>query len=445
MDTEVIANIPRLYTALSEWLFCVLYILVARKRFQGWKLWTIIIGALIVISVYQVIAGMLPLALWIPGMIGAVLLMFLFIYICVDLPFLTVGFFCTHAFIAAEFAASFEWQLYYFFIMEYPVNRSSLFEIGLLVAVYLLIFMGMYLLEKRYKYLRLNIKRNDLFSFISIAISIFAISNISFLNINTPISGQSQNEIHYIRTLVDFIGIILMYSQREHKLATQSQFEVAVLENILNKQYNQYRQSQELMDIINQKYHDLKHQIGIIRAEKDVNKREQYLQDLENDIKLYEAQYKTGNNVLDIILTTKGMYCIENNINFVCVVDGSLLDFISVMDLCSLFGNALDNAIESVMNIDDLEKRIIKLTVFTQNELLFIRFENYFENALKYENSQLVTTKKDRLHHGYGIKSIKNIVNKYHGNIHIDSNNNWFKLIVMFPLNQNQESGKLTE
>jgi len=133
----------------------------------------------------------------------------------------------------------------------------------------------------------------------------------------------------------------------------------------------------------------------------------------------------------------KSVACLESNINFTCVADGTLIDFMSVMDICSIFGNPLDNAIESVREIKNPEMRLIKLVVVAQNDLLIIRFENYFENHLKYENGQLATTKHDRFSHGYGIKSIKSVVDKYEGNVNINTEHNWFKLAILIPTNNN--------
>lgn len=432
---DSLLDIPRLYTAFAEWLFCLSYILFAKKRLKGFRLGLTIVGFLGIISAFQFGAGKLPIELWIPGMVIAVLLMFLFIYFTSDVNLFSAGFMCVQAFVLAEFAASFHWQIYYFITQSFQIDFRFLSEL-LLFLLYGLVFLAIYLLEARYrkKGLITEVRQNDLLSFAGIAIVIFAISNISFISANTPLSGRYPTEIFYIRTLVDFVGIVILYSQREHKLVINSQIELNQMENLLNKQYEQYNVSQESVDLINQKYHDLKNQIAIIRHESNQEKKEQYLQELEDDIKGYENQFKTGNHVLDTLLTSKTMACIEKNIHITCIADGNLLNFISTMDLCSMFGNALDNAIESVMSIEDAERRLIKLAVFSQNDLLLIRFENYYVNSLAYYNGNLVTTKKDRQFHGYGLKSIRSVVEKYHGSISITTDNNWFVLVILLPI-----------
>ncbi|MFA7106760.1 MAG: ATP-binding protein [Candidatus Izemoplasmatales bacterium] len=433
--SDPLLDIPRIYTGIAEWLFSLVYIIYAKKRFTGFKLYASIFGFCAAIIGFQLLAGILPIGLWIPGMVVAFLLMFLFIYCLTNQNIYSAGYVTVLAFVAAEFIASFHWQLYYYAVQTFHIEFNYLAEI-LLVIIYGGGFTSVYLLETRYykKGMIIEINQNDLLSFVGIGVMIFTVSNISFVSVNTPISGRYPAEIFYIRSLVDFAGLVILYSQREHKLAVKSRIELNAMESLLNKQYEQYSMSQDSIDIINQKYHDLKNQIIVIRSEKDDLKREKYLEDLENSIKAYEAQYKTGNQVLDTILTSKLLTCIENDITVTCVADGSLLDFIPTMDLCSIFGNALDNAIEGVMKIDDKDKRLIKIGVFSQNDLLLIKIENYFQNILEFHSGNLLTTKKDTRYHGYGLKSIKSIVDKHGGSISIKTDNNWFKLVILMPM-----------
>ena len=112
------------------------------------------------------------------------------------------------------------------------------------------------------------------------------------------------------------------------------------MQNVLQNQYVQYKQSRESIDLINYKYHDLKHQIAVLRSETDPEKRNEFLNHMEDEIRQYEAQNKTGNKVLDTVLTSKSLYCAKHGITFTCVADGTLLDFMDIMDICSIFGSA---------------------------------------------------------------------------------------------------------
>ena len=214
--------------------------------------------------------------------------------------------------------------------------------------------------------------------------------------------------------------------------------ELTAIDHMLNLQYRQYLDFKMNTEYISRQCHDLKHQIAVLRSEEDPQKREAFLDQMEAEIRQYEAQNKTGNKVLDTVLTSKSLYCNKNGITFTCVADGTLLDFMDVMDICSIFGNALDNAIECEMKIQDKEKRLIHVTVSRQKAFLILKFENYCEEKLQYQDGNIATTKKDKKYHGYGMKSIRYTVNKYGGAVTIDTKENWFDLKILIPIKEEQ-------
>ena len=152
---------------------------------------------------------------------------------------------------------------------------------------------------------------------------------------------------------------------------------------------------------------------------------------------MYDTEFKTGNNVLDTLLTGKSMLCVQKGIQFTCVADGSLLDFMNTMDLCAVFGNALDNAIESAEKVKNPEKRLIRTAVYAQEGFTVIRFENYYEQEPDMAQSGDTflprTTKKDKELHGYGVKSIRRIAEKYGGTMTVTAQERWFYLRILIP------------
>ena len=152
-------------------------------------------------------------------------------------------------------------------------------------------------------------------------------------------------------------------------------------------------------------------------------------------VQRYSAQQHTGNPVLDVILTTKERTCADRGITFTAVADGSLLDGMSSMDIASLFGNALDNAIEATLKLPNPEQRLIKLALFEQNHFIVIRVENYYDSRLsKDADGNLRTTKRDDQHrHGFGVKSIRHIAQQYGGEVTIRTDNHWFVLTALIP------------
>ena len=242
-----------------------------------------------------------------------------------------------------------------------------------------------------------------------------------------------QATFRHIRTLVDFCGFCILYIQQNQRHEAFLRRELASIHNIFELQYEQYRTYKENSEFINQKCHDLKHQIDVIRSEQDVVKRESYLQEMEKMVKNFKTDIVTGNGVLDTILTRKNAYCMAHNINFTCIADGKLLDFLETLDICSIFGNALDNAIEYVEKNPDPDKRMIKLKIFSQNSFLMICLENYCEEKLDLLQGFPDTTKEDKKNHGYGLKSIRYTIEKYRGTMTLHTENNWFVMRILIP------------
>ena len=111
-------DIPRIYTAVAEWMACMLFILPVKKRFQKWQTAGIMAAVLLIQSVFLVMTDDIKIYFWIPCMIVAVFLMIVFIYSCCEITFTDAAYFGMIAFVVAEFMASFEWQVVCYFFDE---------------------------------------------------------------------------------------------------------------------------------------------------------------------------------------------------------------------------------------------------------------------------------------------------------------------------------------
>ncbi len=436
---ELIRDIPRLYTGIAEWAACMMMILLMKKRIHGIRLLTTSAVMLIIQTAFMVFTEPLESDfLWILCMAGAVVLMFGFIFMCCDMKILDVIFCCAHSFIIAEFMASLEWQLYCFF---WPKSEAPIIiqAVGIILIYSLISYIIYHLIYGHMpENVNLNLEMREVVAEVSIVIVIFILSNLSFVTINTPFSGLSNSEIMNIRTLIDFGGVAILHAYFVQRNELRMRSELEAMQNIFINQYQQYQQSKENIDVINRKYHDLKHQIAVLRTETDQDRRNAFLDEMEQDIKNYEAQNKTGNHVLDTLLTSKSLYCARKNIELTSVVDGKLLDFMYTMDLCSIFGNALDNAIECEQRIQDHSKRLIHLSVSAQKGFALIRVENYCEEKVRFEDHLPLTNKADKTLHGYGMKSMRHAAQKYGGTLMADQSNNWFELKILIPIPQSE-------
>ena len=440
MNAVYLSDFPRLFTGLAEWCACLVVVAQYPRRFSGVRLWQVLGAGLVVQCTFLTVTDALPLWLWLPCMAAAVGLMLLFIASCCDLPWAAAAYCTARAFVLAEFAASLEWQLYSYalYALGWPEESApaAVLSAVMLALVYAGVFSGMFWLEHRRADPRtvMAFRLRELWSPVLIALACFLLSNLSFVNSGVPFAGSQLTDIYNIRTLVDLAGVAMLYAYHVQRCELYMQRELDAIQNILQNQYVQYRQSRESIEVINHKYHDLKHQIAVLRAEPDADKRSAYLDGMEEEIRDYEAQNKTGNSVLDTVLTGKSLYCARHGVELTCVADGSRLDFMDVMDICTIFGNILDNAIECELRIPDREKRLIHLAVYTKKDFLVIKCENYCPETLTFQDGLPVSTKGDAVYHGYGIKSIRHAAEKYGGTTTVHSRDSWFSINLMLPL-----------
>ena len=180
----------------------------------------------------------------------------------------------------------------------------------LLAVVYAVVYGFLFCFESRRKIAaRLVITPTAMLMAVVMAVTVFAVSNLSF------VSGDEVTiVVFYIRTLVDFAGVLILSVQHEQLREAALHSELAAMDNVLHRQYEQYKQSKENIRLINRRYHELKMQIAAIRAERDKVKQDAALAEMESNIYRYEAENKTGNPVLDTLLTAKSMYCQQHGI-----------------------------------------------------------------------------------------------------------------------------------
>lgn len=179
------------------------------------------------------------------------------------------------------------------------------------------------------------------------------------------------------------------------------------------------------------KCHDMKHQIHSISKAAAIDP--ETIRGIEETISIYDSIVKTGNQVLDIIIAEKSLYCGKNNIFISYMIDGEKLNFMSDTDVYSLFGNLLDNAIDVVLKLER-DRRVIGITIKAEGELLSINSHNYYSGEVLMVDGLPVTAKEDKNFHGFGVKSMVMIVEKYGGNITFEAKDQVFNLNILLPL-----------
>lgn len=228
-------------------------------------------------------------------------------------------------------------------------------------------------------------------------------------------------------------------------LALQAQFgtfhdsnlnrEKEILEQMLYREQKQHQLMQETIDIINIKSHDLKRQISLLRQNLGTES-DGLIREVENAVAAYNSLVNTGNKNLDLIISEEKLLCEKHRIPFDVMADGEAVSFIQPVDLYSLIGNALRNSVENSLKENE-KHRSISMDIHTVNGYVCIEITNYCTQKIEFANGFPITSKADTKFHGFGIQSMKYVVEKYGGNMVIHYQNDIFLVKVIFPVNQN--------
>ena len=222
--------------------------------------------------------------------------------------------------------------------------------------------------------------------------------------------------------------MIEYYVFRENRLSRDNE----MIEQLLHMANAQQKSTKEAIDIINMKCHDLKYQMKALEKLNDDEERSEYIEEMRKAISIYDATYHTGCEALDYILREKTLLSDEHHIIFSCIADGETLAFMNKTDIYALIGNALDNALERTIQ-EDADKRIISLRIHRHGQMVLFHLENTCSESPEFNGGLPVTTKKDKDFHGFGVKSIRYIVQKYDGEMLMRVQDGKFILDIAFP------------
>lgn len=230
--------------------------------------------------------------------------------------------------------------------------------------------------------------------------------------------------ICFLCQLVILAGYVAKESTERDRLAELE------MKRVLQTQQQQFDFKIQNIEAINRKYHDMKNLLLYLEnGKKDLPEVEQLMREMEP----FESLVSTGNEAVDIILSEKIQICQQEGICCVPYVDGKMLDRISPLDICTIFGNALDNAIESCRMIQEPENRQISMKTNRKGGQIVLVFRNTYGVAPDIRGGLPMSSKQDKENHGFGLKSIRYIVEKYGGLLNCQVEGQEFVLTLLFP------------
>lgn len=233
--------------------------------------------------------------------------------------------------------------------------------------------------------------------------------------------------------LFSFISLLwcITVLARQQKLERQGMFAE------INRRY--YASMEQQHFEIRRLKHDLANHLQTLSALPE-EKRDAYLKDLTENAAVSETLSYCGDATVNAVLTVKKNLmdrygiCLETSVDI-----PATLPF-QKTDLCALYANALDNAIEACMQVDEA-KRSITLKSKAQKGLFCLEVKNPLPDTISptvlrraETDFILPTSKSDKTNHGIGLKSIREIVERYHGSVEVKTTDEVFDLFLYIPL-----------
>lgn len=286
--------------------------------------------------------------------------------------------------------------------------------------------------------LQIELKKLEfIYIIIPVIANLVSIIVIFGLAMNRGISGYSKDLIILIISVILFLSnISLIHVVGSIIKNNNLNIENKIIKEKIDMQYKHYLTLQEAQMKVRKLYHDMHNHMTCIQNIYGKNEiAEKYINNIKGELCDWNSIYTTGNMILDIILNEKKNICYDNEIKLYVDIEFTKCEFIDMLDVCSIFSNMLDNAIEACIKIKDTDiDRYIKVKGTIVNGFFIIKCENSKINRIKLENNNMRTDKEDKFLHGIGISSIKNSVKRYNGEVSIDYSENKFIMKIYIPL-----------
>ena len=254
------------------------------------------------------------------------------------------------------------------------------------------------------------------------------------LDSNT-LDGQTNQFVTLIicNTYSIFSCSLCLFLQVNIFISMRLKQEKALLDIVIKQQNEQRALNAENIDYFNEKLHDIRKQVNLLEKSNEIsNENKPLLDNIRKELSLFDTLVKTGNPAIDSIITSNYIIAVENDIDFTYFIDGSCLNFMKTEDTMALFNNLISNAIEASDN-EEKGNRVVHLKVYKENRMALIDIRNYCSEEPVFKNGFPVTDKDSR-YHGFGMRSIKRIVNRYKGEINIRWKDNYFNVKVLFAI-----------
>lgn len=305
------------------------------------------------------------------------------------------------------------------------ILRWEVYVIAIAIRIVSLIII--YEVLKSFKY---KIKANDCAVLSTVFMIGFAALMFSVYNV-LNLSKIPHILIFFSLTIFILIFLIVfLYSKNTMFLREQEQKDKMQIAQ-LQQQFAYYQEKLKDEEKVRSVYHDMKNHLLVLQRQINSPETAEMVEKLQSQVAMYEDYEHTGNDILDIILKEKSETAREKHIALSVAVDLNGVDFIEPLDISTIFGNGLDNAIEASEKLPE-EQRAILVKVGRVQNFFSVLIENSCLQNREYTKQR--TAKSDDFLHGFGISNMRKAAEKYDGQLTIKCENEKFTLKILIPI-----------
>lgn len=230
--------------------------------------------------------------------------------------------------------------------------------------------------------------------------------------------------------VISVCGVLyLNFSVFNYFESYDKQIRLATLEQIMERESENYRAIAGSYAEIRNIKHDLRNQVFVLNdllKEDKYYEAKQYINQLYNDVEKVTSVCYTGNSAVDSIINLKGDYARNRNISYMSKIKVNSIDF-DTISICRILGNAIDNAIEACERME-IDEKCVCIAMHQLDNKLIIEIEN---TSLPVDVNNLITSKKNKEAHGIGMQSIRQTIESMNGYVSCNYENGYFSIKIV--------------
>lgn len=228
------------------------------------------------------------------------------------------------------------------------------------------------------------------------------------------------------------LSILLISSMEQRLYAEKERRHALAQQHMLELRQQQFMSRRDSMETVRRTYHDMKNLLLVLEKASREDMRACIEQTL-SEVRPFERVLETGSEAADILLGEKMAACQQEGITCTVMLDGALLSFIAELDLVTILGNAMDNAIEACRRMPQGAPRYIQVRTREMPGFILLHVINSCTGQARMEGSRFLTLKEDTENHGFGLSSIRHTAESYRGGMACRMEDGEFSLSLIFP------------